>query len=345
MQQAVLREPRTIELITTAVPVPGVGEIVLRVRAALTCGTDLKTYRRGHPRLPFGPFGHECAGDVVAVGAGVRHIHEGDAVIPMPTASCGHCDACRRGLEHLCDEQFTGIVLGAYAEYLLVSAKVVASQLIQKPSQLTYIEAAFAEPLSCVVHAWAKLRTSRPEHVAVIGLGTIGLLHLLVAKANGVRTIAVGRRPDRLALASTVGTDVVIDSEREPVSEALRSATGGTGPDVVIECTGASTLWTQAPQWVSRGGRVVLFGGLPAGTQVPFDATRLHYDEVDLISSFHFRPTDVAEAERLLADRTINVRPIITGVEPLANIVDVFATLDRSRGVKYALLPEGTAWT
>ncbi len=345
MRQAILRERGRIELVTQPIPTPGKGEVLLRVRAALTCGTDLKTYRRGHPKLPFGPFGHECAGDVVAVGAGVRHMHEGDAVIPMPTAPCGQCDACRRGREHLCDRQFDDIVLGAYADYLLVSAKVAASQLVRKTGSLSYIEAAFLEPLSCVVHAWAKLRASRPAQVAIVGLGTIGLLHLAVAKARGVRVLAVGRRQERLALASRLGAEVVLDADREGVGDALRMAAGGTGPDVVIECTGIPAMWEQVPQWTARGGRVVLFGGLPTGTRVSFDATRLHYDEVDVLNSFHFRRDDIDEALRLLAGGEVNVRPIITDVKPLSSIVEVFAALDGGSGIKYAILPEGTSWT
>ncbi len=344
MRQAVLREPRHIEVVTRPVPSPGSGEVVLRVRAALTCGTDLKTYRHGHPKLPFGPFGHECAGDVVAVGRGVQRVHEGDAVIPTPTAPCGRCDACRRGRENLCETQFDGIVLGAYADYLLISSKVAASQLFEKPQDLSYIEAAFLEPLSCVVHAWDRLGPTEVEQVAVVGLGAIGLLHLGVARARRVRAIAVGRRHERLQLATRLGADAVIDTEREPVAEAIREASGGAGPDVVIECTGSPAMWAEVPTWTRRGGRVVLFSGLPAGAHAEFGATRLHYDEVDLISTFHFRPADVEEAYRLLATGSINVRPIITEVKPLASIVDVFAALDGGVGVKYAILPEGTAW-
>ena len=185
MRQAVLLEPRRIELITRPVPTPGAGEVLLRVRAALTCGTDLKTYRRGHPKVPFGPFGHECAGDVAAVGGGVSHVREGDAVVPTPTAPCGVCAPCRQSRENLCERQFEGIVLGAYADYLLVNEKVAARHLLRKPNEISYIEAAFLEPLSCVIHAWDRLRPRPVEHVAVIGLGAIGLLHVKMAKAVG----------------------------------------------------------------------------------------------------------------------------------------------------------------
>ena len=339
MRQAILREPRRIELVTRPVPTPGPGEVVLRVRAALTCGTDLKTYRRGHPKVPFGPFGHECAGDVVAVGRGVQQVRDGDAVVPTPTAPCGYCTACRRGHENLCERQFEGIVLGAYADYLLVSAKVAASNLLTKPGPISYIEAAFLEPLACVVHAWNRLGPIRPEQVAVVGLGAIGLLHIKMAKAAGARVIAVGRRQERLQLASRLGADAVVDTQRDHVAARIRELTYGVGPDVIIECTGSPTMWVEAPDWAARGGKVVLFAGLAAGTPVAFNSSRLHYDEVDIINSFHYRPPDVEEAYRLLAAGTVDVRPLVTGVKELTSIVDVFASLDRGNGVKYAILP------
>lgn len=344
MRQAVLREPRRIELITRPVPDPGPGEVLLRVRAALTCGTDLKTYRRGHPKVPFGPFGHECAGDVVAVGHDVRRVHAGDAVVPTPTAPCGSCEACRRGRENLCERQFEGIVLGAYADYLLVSAKVAATHLLRKPDRLSYIESAFLEPLSCVMHAWDRLGSRPAGQVAVVGLGAIGLLHIKMAKAAGSRVIAVGRREERLSLAARLGADAVVDTEHDPVTEKVWDLTGGAGADVVIECTGNPTMWVDAPAWAARGGRVVLFAGLAAGTRVAFDATRLHYDEVDIINTFHYRSPDVERAYDMLSTGVIDVRSLVTGVKELTNIADVFASLDRGNGVKYAILPEDGAW-
>lgn len=343
MRQAHLVEPRRIELVTRPVPAPGPGEVLLKVRAALTCGTDLKTYRRGHPKVPFGPFGHECAGDVVAVGRGVRGVREGDAVVPTPTASCGRCSACRRGRENLCERLFDDIVLGAYADYLLVTSKV-ASTLLVRPEDLSYIESAFLEPLACVVHAWNRLRPAPVEQVAVVGLGAIGMLHIAMAKAANARVIAVGRRAERLQLALELGAHAVVDTEREHVGESVRALTGGVGPDVVIECTGNPTIWMETPRWAAPGGRVVLFAGLADGTHVAFDATRLHYDEVDLINAFHFRPSDVEEAHRLLATGGIAVRPLISGVRDLDGIADVFTSLDRGHGVKYAILPEPAAW-
>ena len=343
MRQAILTEPRHIELVTHAIPEPAEGEVLVRVRAALTCGTDLKTFRFGHPKLPFGPFGHECAGDVAAVGRGVRSVREGDAVAPMPTAPCGECRACRGGRENLCERQFDDVVLGAYADYLLVPGRVAASHLVTKPDGLSYVESAFVEPLACVVHAWSLLGRS-PSSVAVIGLGAIGLLHIMVARAHGATVAAIGRRPQRLALAQTAGADVVIDTDRSPVDEALRAATGGVGPDVVIECTGTPAMWGSAASWVARGGQVVLFAGLPRGARVELDPARIHYDEIQLVSAFHFTREDVATARRMLAGGDVQPRGLVTSLRPLTEITEVFDALDRGEGVKYAILPGETAW-
>ncbi len=323
-------------------PRPGPGEVLLRVRAALTCGTDLKTYRRGHPRLPAGPFGHECAGDVVAVGAGVDGVAPGDPVMLVPTAPCGGCRACLAGAENHCERLFRDIVLGAYADYLLISPPVVARHLLPKPEDLSYIEAAFLEPLACVLHGWRRLGLSAPSTVAVVGLGAIGLLQVLTGRLLGHRIAAVGRRPERLRLAAGLGAaPVEIEQGEIPlqVEEAL-----GALPDVVVESTGTDHIWEQAPEWVRPGGKVLLFGGLAGGSRVTFDAALLHYGEVDLVSAFHYTPADVTEAYHWLAGRRIDVRPIISAVRPLDEIVGVFQELDRGGPVKVAIMPEAAEW-
>ncbi len=342
MRQAILKSPRIITIEERPIPRPGPGEVLLRVRAALTCGTDLKTYRRGHPRLPTGPFGHECAGDVEAVGPGVDEVAPGDAVMLVPTAPCGQCAHCRAGAENHCQHLFRDIVLGAYADYLLISPRVAVRHLLPKPPDLSYIEAAFLEPLACVVHGWRRLGLGGSSTVAVVGLGAIGLLQVETGRALGHRMAAVGRRASRLRLAAQLGAvPVEIEQGEVPVQVA---AALGTRPDVVIESTGTAHIWEQAPEWVRPGGKVLLFGGLAGDTRVTFDAGRLHYDEVDLVSAFHYAPEDVSEAYRWLAERRIDVRPIISAVRPLADIVNVFHELDRGGPVKVALMPEAAEW-
>jgi len=343
IRQAVLRAPHALSLADTVLPVPADGEVVVRIRAALTCGTDLKTYRRGHPRVPFGPFGHEGAGDVVAVGAGVTHVAPGQAVVFMPTAPCGTCGPCRLGRENLCETLFSQMAVGAYGDALRLPARIVRRHLLPKPETLSYIEAAFLEPLACVVHAWRRLGTLPGPRVAVIGLGSIGFLHILEARRRGLEVAAVGRRASARAQAGRAGAAHLIDAAGDDPGRALR-AVWTDGPDVVIECTGSDAIWSAAPAWAAGGGKVLLFGGLPGGTTAAFDATRLHYGEVDLVAAFHYCSEDVHAALALLASSEVRPRDLITGVRPLDTIVQVFDDLDRGAGTKYAIVPDGTEW-
>ncbi|MGQ0568962.1 MAG: zinc-dependent alcohol dehydrogenase [Armatimonadota bacterium] len=343
MRQAILRGPRALDLVETPVPSPGPGAVVVRIRAALTCGTDLKTYRRGHPRLAFGPFGHEAAGDVASVGDGVEGFNVGQPVTFVPTAGCGRCAACLRGRHNHCETLFDEIALGAYGDYLRLPPRLVRRHLFPKPANLSYLEAAFLEPLACVVHGWARLGAIDRGVVAVVGLGPIGLLQIYEARRRGLEVIAVGRRAAGLALAGRAGARHVVDVTETDPEKTLRALTGG-GPDVVIECTGSVAVWRAAPAWVAPGGRVLLFGGLPGASEPAFDATRLHYDEVDLISTFHYRTPDVHEALRLLATGEIRPAHLITESRSLDGIREVFDDLDRGTGLKYAVLPDGDTW-
>jgi len=343
VRQAVLRAPYELTLRDVPVPHPGPGEVVVRVRAALTCGTDLKTYRRGHPRVPFGPFGHEAAGDVLAAGQDAEGFLAGQAVVFTPTAPCGTCGGCRTGRENLCETLFEEIAVGAYADAIRLPARIVRRHLLPKPASLSYIEAAFLEPLACVVHGWRRLGTPPGPRVAVVGTGSIGLLHVREARRRDLEVVAVGRRAAGRDQAIRAGASHVIDAGGADVGASLRDIWPG-GPDVVIECTGSEPVWRAAPSWAASGGRVLLFGGLPGGTMPAFDATRLHYGEVDLIAAFHYGTEDVHDALALLSSGAVRPRDLVTGVRPLAAIVETFRDLDAGIGAKYAVLPEGSAW-
>jgi L-iditol 2-dehydrogenase len=343
MRQAILHAPRMLDLVEVPVPAPGRHEVVVRVRAALTCGTDLKTYRRGHPRVPFGPFGHEGAGDIAAVGDGVEGFAVGQAVVFMPTAPCGQCGPCRRGRENLCVTLFDEIAVGTYGEAARLPARIVRRHLFPKPATLSYIEAAFLEPLACVVHGWRRLGRIGGARVAVVGAGPIGLLYIREASRRGLEVIAVGRSPASLAQAARAGAGHTIDVTQGDPGQALR-AVWGDGPDIVVECTGSADVWKAAPSWVAGGGRVLLFGGLPGGAMPEFDATRLHYGEVDLVGAFHYCTEDVLEALELLASGALRPADLITDVRPLDAIVQVFRDLDQGAGSKYAVLPDGSEW-
>jgi L-iditol 2-dehydrogenase len=340
-RQAVLFAPGDLRLCYFTPPRPGPGEILLQVKCALSCGTDLKTYRRGHPmwRMPT-PFGHEFAGVVVETGEGVTEFRAGDALMAAPTAPCGACFHCRRGQENLCPQAMEKMVMGAYADFLLLPTHVVARNAFLKPAALSFEEAALLEPLSCVVHAQALARPEPAESVLIVGAGAFGLLHMLVLRAAGVREIAVaGRGAERLEWAGRLGADRVIDTAAsDPAAEVAR-LNDGFGPDLVIECTGQVAGWSDAFARVRRGGRVVFFGGCPAGTRLEIDTRRMHYDNLTLIAPFHFRPRDVRRAYELLADGRLGAGRIISAHRPLADIAGVFEMLERGTVLKCAVVP------
>jgi L-iditol 2-dehydrogenase len=341
MRAGYLIEPRRVELRDVELPVAGPGSLVVRVRAALTDGTDLKTYRRGHWLMPMPTrFGHEFSGDVAAVGAGVSAFSEGDAIMMVQSAPDGTCFWCMRGQEELCETLVSTMIFGAYAEYILVPPHIVARNAYKKPANLSYEAAAFLEPVSCVVHSLEALAPKRGDIVAIVGDGGFGILHALVALARGARPILIGRRPARLELARSLGVNAIVNAKDGDPIAALRERTSGRGADAVIETTGALEVWEAAPQYVRRGGTVVLFGGLPGETRVAFDAARLHYDEVKLTSPFHFTPRDVRAAYDLLAEGAIDVVPLISERFKLDQLVDAFARLDEDRGIniKFAIL-------
>ena len=341
MRQAHLTAPRSIAFVETPTPKPKTGEVVVRIRAALTCGTDLKTYRRGHPKLGFGPFGHEASGDVLAVGEGVEGFAPGDPVMWVQTAPCGHCAPCMAGQANLCVHLFDDIALGAYGDTLLLPPRLVRQNLYHKPPQLSYIEAAFLEPLACVVHGWNVMRKANggrvPAGATVIGAGTIGLLHVLVARHLGVGAAVVCRGAERAALAAELGASPVIDAADIAALQQIAARDAA-----VIECAGTPQTWEQAVRLARPGGIVLFFGGLPSGATVELDATRIHYGELACLGAFHFSPADVREARDLLV-AGLEVRPLITAVERLDAVADVFERLDRREGYKYALVPETKA--
>jgi len=324
-----------------AVPHPGPGEVLLQIKCALTCGTDLKTYRRGHPlwRLPT-PFGHEFAGVVAEVGPEVEVFRPGDAMMAAPTAPCGNCFYCGRGQENLCAEAIERMVLGGYADYLLVGAHVVARNAFRKPANLPFEEAALLEPLACVVHAQDSARPQTLESVLIIGAGAFGLLHMLALRIVGVHEIIVaGRGSHRLEWAGRLGADRVIDVGDTGAEEAIAGINDGFGPDLVIECTGQVAGWADAFARVRRGGRVVFFGGCPLNTTLAIDTRRMHYDNLTLLAPFHFRPRDVQRAFELLCARQLGAGGVIDARRPLSELAGVFAMLERGEVLKCAVSP------
>ena len=342
MRACVLVEPGRIETRDDVdMPVAGPDDVVVAVKSALTCGTDLKAFRRGHHLMPPPTlFGHEFSGVISDKGNRVEKFSVGQPVMSVHTAPCGECVYCRRSLQNLCPYLTKTMALGAYAEYLRVPATVVDVNMYPKPDGLGYREAAMLEPLSCVVYGISQAPVRDADSAVVIGAGAIGLLHVMVLKEMGVRQVIVSGRHDyRLDMAKTVGADLVIDSAGAHAAEAVLEATDGLGSPVVFECTGLPAVWEEAVTMVSRGGCVVLFGGCPGGTTVTYDTARLHYDQITLRGIFHFTPGAVCGAYDLLADGRLDVSPLITGDRALEEVPETFRTFLGKNTMKYAIIP------
>ncbi|HXE71554.1 MAG TPA: alcohol dehydrogenase catalytic domain-containing protein, partial [Candidatus Nitrosotenuis sp.] len=234
MLSAYLPEPRRLEMRQVEVPRPGPGEILVRVRCALTCGLDLAAWRGRLPWPGDRPLGHEFAGEVAALGPGVTGFAEGDAVMAAPAAPCGDCPHCTRGLENLCSHLGAWTSRGAFSEFVLLSPEVVRRCTFPKPASLSFAQAAMLEPLARVVQGLALVPFDPLDTLVILGSGAIGLLHLAVARARGAgRILVAGRGAERLAAARRLGADRVIDIERESAVEAVAAETGGRGAELV----------------------------------------------------------------------------------------------------------------
>lgn len=340
MRRVILHAPGDLRIEECPVPEPGPSEVVLKIGAALTCGTDLKTWRRGHPRLPVpGPFGHEYAGRVHAVGANVTEFKPGDRVAGTPTGPCTTCAPCQREQWNLCERLFDEPALGAYGEYLRIPGRVVRANLLKIPAGVRDDEAACLDPLASVVHGQRLCGELGGRAVAVIGAGATGLLHVQVAVAAGADpVIVVGRGPSRLQLAADLGA-AAIDADAPAPREAMRRAAGGAGPDVVIEAVGNATAWRLAADAVRPGGTVLLFGGCATGTEVAFDAEKLHYGEVTLRGSFHYAPADVRTAMELLARHVVRPGPLFSVRVGLDGLTQALEGMAAKRVLKAVVIP------
>ena len=316
-----------------AAPRAGPGEVVLSVRAALTCGTDLKLLQRGHARIALPvTMGHEACGEIVETGEGVADFRVGERVVPGVSGPCGACADCRDGRANLCVAGHGERAWGAFAEMLRVPAAVVRSNLHRVPAGLSDEAAAFLDPLASVLHGWNRLGKT-PESLLVYGAGALGLLWAMTARARGVRPIVAGRRAARLEAASRCGAEVW--------NLASGVAPPGAAPDAAVDCTGDPDAWMRLPDLVRPGGRVLLFGGCAPGARGAFDAARLHYSEISLIGSFHYTPEEAREAMALLASGRIDPRPLITATGSLADLPGFLEKQGRGEGIRYAVRPSG----
>lgn len=341
MKSALFYGSRSLRLEEVPVPAVGDGEVLVRVERALTCATDLKTYiRGGHrmiPRLP-SPFGHEFAGIVEKVGAGVTAVEPGAAVAVANSAPCNECYYCRIEKHNLCEN--LRFLNGAYSEYILVPEAIVKQNLYAIPEGIPFERMALLEPLACVVHGVERTGFRMDHIAAVIGAGPIGLMFVRLIKLVGAEVIVLGRSSWKLDAARRLGADHIIDvtSDRD-VEGTVRDLSQGRGVDVVIEAVGYPEIWERAINITRRGGKVNLFGGCEAGSAVRIDTHALHYEEKRIISVFHHTPRYVNMAFDLLVRGELDEKILITDRHPLSELASAFEKMERREALKIAIEP------
>jgi len=340
MRAVVYHGPGDLRFEDVPWPAPAPGEVVLRIDAALTCGTDVKTRRRGHPvMIPRVPtvFGHEFAGTVTAVGAGVTTVREGDRVVAANSAPCGDCPPCRADRANLCEDLL--FVNGAYAEAIALPPRLVRRNVVRLGGGLPARRAAFAEPLACALLGIERGRVESGQTVAVFGHGPLGCLLAMVAATRKARVILVGKRGWRLDRVTALGIAECVDgTATADVAARLRELTGGRGADVTIDATGRPEVWEQAVAAVARGGTVVFFGGCAPGTSVVVDTRRVHYEELTLVGAFHHTPDLIRRAVELL-DSELRPDGLLShrmGLEDVGEALDLMA---RGEALKVLIQP------
>src|SRR5204862_1366081 len=328
MTAAVLYGSEDLRIEKIDVPALAADEVLLRVRLALTDGTDLKVWQRGyHAKMiqPPAVFGHELVGEIAAVGKRVDpRWRIGMRVIAANSAPCLRCYHCRRGQENLCDDLLFNN--GAYADYMRIPGRIVVENMLEVPHSVDDQSAALAEPLACVLRGIHEMEVRTGDTAAVIGCGPIGLKFIRMLSRRGVRVIAIARRAAPLDVARRLGAVATINvTEIEDAVGAVKALTEDQcGPDSVVEAAGNPATWSMALAIVRRGGVVNFFSGLPSGTRLEIEPAAIHYSEIRLISTFHHTPRFFREALEAIRRGDISAHDFVTEEIRLADLPQAF---------------------
>lgn len=319
-------------------PTPQAGEVVIQVEAATTCGTDLKVWRRGgHAKMLTLPtlFGHEGAGRIVAVGAGVTNWRVGERVVANNSAPCMKCFFCQRQEYSLCPHLTWNN--GTFAEYIRIPAPIVGHNLLQVPDHLPLVLAAMTEPLACVLHGISRSGVKPHDRVVILGDGAIGLMFVAVLAAY-TQVILWGGNDQRLEIGKKLGAAKTFNYHQvTDIANTVKDLTDGWGADVVIEATGVQSVWETAIACGRPGATINLFGGCPKDTTITVNTEKLHYSELTLKGVFHNTPEYVKAALSLIASGTIPFDLLISEHRPLQDLEQVFMDMKARKVIKVAM--------
>ncbi|MHB8278264.1 MAG: zinc-dependent alcohol dehydrogenase [Candidatus Humimicrobiaceae bacterium] len=325
MKAAVLKGPKDLHIEDVPKPVPGHGEVLIRVRATAICGTDISIFdgktEVDYPRI----LGHESSGEIVELGEGVKNLKVGDRIVMNSTSYCGTCLDCMRGETHICKNGglFGREFDGTFAEYVAVGE----NGAFILPDTISFTDATTFAVLSTVVHAQRKVHIFPNSSVVVIGEGTSGLMHSKISKLKGadpVIGIDIKESEWKLDLAKSLyGADYVLT---ENVIEKVYELTGGKGADFVIECVGKGATWNLATELVRPGGKIIAFG-ITAKTIENFNSYSLYYKDLEIIGSRAMQLIDWPISIDLAKKGKIDIGTFITNRLPLEDLVKGFEML------------------
>lgn len=345
MQALVFNGPNKLEVANVPQPQVEAGELLIKVAACLICGTDMRIYRgkktRG-VRIP-SILGHEFAGQVVQLGAGVTNFNLGDHVGVAPIIPCHTCTYCTHEKENVCANR-TAIAYeydGAFAEYVKIPATAVNGGNVFKLAKgFSLVSASLAEPLACVINGQRNAGIKLGDIVVILGAGPIGLLHLKVAQARGARHVIVSEPNDyRRKVAQKLGANQVVNPRTENLLDAVRTATNGFGADAVVMAIGVPALVQQALTLVRKGGTVNFFAGFSVGDQASIDVNLIHYNEINISGASAAKRSDVELALKMIEKGFIDANQFITHQFTLEKGCEAFDMAESGQAIKVAIIP------
>ena len=328
-------------------PTIGEDEALLRVKAAVICGTDLRILASGHFKIPPGTtriLGHELAGEVAEVGAQVRGLVLGTRVVIAPNAGCGRCEQCIRGLDHLCPSyEAFGISLdGAFAEYMRIPAAFIQRvNIVPIPERISYEEAALNEPFSCCYHGSRACRVVPGDVVLIVGAGPIGIMHLFLARLSGASTVIVSEMVvERRLQALEFGADLAVDPSKQDLLAVLGEVSHGRGADVIIVAAPAPSAQEQSLDLAATRGRINFFGGLPQGSEfISFKSNRVHYREITVTGTTGSSNYEFHRSMEIIASGRVALAPLISARFPLSEAKEAFAVAASKKALKAIINP------
>jgi L-iditol 2-dehydrogenase len=345
MKAVVYHAPGDVRVEDVPAPDCGDGELLVKVDACAVCGTDLKSYHHGNPRIK-APLvmGHEFTGRVEKIGPGARGFDLGQRVVMATSISCGQCTYCRRGWTNLCTRLapmgFT--YPGGMAEYTVIPSLALANgHVIPVPPEVPAPQAALAEPLSCAVNSAENCQIATGDTVVVLGAGPMGLMNVCVARGLGAgRVILSEVSPLRLAQARQFDVDILVNTLQEDLPAIVKQATGGLGADVVIVAAPAAPPQELALQLVRKRGTVCLFASLPVGGEMlSINSRLLHYGELRMVGTSDSTPAHVEKAVELIATGRVPAAMLVSHVLPLDGIFTAFELMQSGEALRVVLEP------